>query len=65
MHLARSGADSRPRVAEYCRAITCDLSRALLAAGLWELADASARRHETRPAAAQGNRGDKPPGSPS
>ena len=40
MNLARiGGADKRPRVVEYSRAITCDLSRAILAAGLWDLAD--------------------------
>lgn len=44
MHLARVGAEERPRVAEYTRAITCDFSRAVLAAGLWDLADASATR---------------------
>ena len=40
MNLARlRGAESRPRVVEYSRRITCDLSRALLADSLWGLAD--------------------------
>ena len=38
MNLARlRGAESRPRVVEYSRRITCDLSRALLADSLWAL----------------------------
>lgn len=36
---ARALGRSRPRIAEYARAITCDFSRALLSAGLWEAAD--------------------------
>jgi uncharacterized protein len=40
MNLARlRGAESRPRVVDYSRRITCDLSRALLADSLWGLAD--------------------------
>jgi hypothetical protein len=45
MHLARlRGAEERPKVAEYSRAITCDFSQAMLAAGLWELADKAGSR---------------------
>ena len=44
MNLARlRGAESRPRVVEYSRRITCDLSRALLADSLWGLADQAGR----------------------
>jgi len=41
MNLARIGGGARKsaRVAEYCRRITCDLSRAILADVLWRLAD--------------------------
>ena len=41
MHMARVGAETRPRVAEYCRAVTCDYSQAMLTAGLWDLANRS------------------------
>ncbi len=46
---ARALGRNRPAVAEYARAITCDFSRALLGASLWEAADA-ARRVRGEPA---------------
>ncbi len=40
MHLARvRGAAKNSKVAEYSRRITCDLSQAILADGLWSMAD--------------------------
>lgn len=45
MNLARiGGAEKRPKVVEYSRAITCDFSRAILAAKLWDLADKASAR---------------------
>jgi uncharacterized protein len=38
---ARALGPTRPAIAEYARAITCDFSRALLSASLWEAADAA------------------------
>jgi uncharacterized protein len=40
---ARALGRARPAIAEYARAITCDFSRALLSASLWEEADAAGR----------------------
>lgn len=41
LYLARqnNGAAKNPKVLEYCHAITCDLSRAIIADMFWELAD--------------------------
>lgn len=40
---ARALGQDRPEIAEYGRAITCDFSRALLSASLWEAADGADR----------------------
>jgi len=47
MVAARALGRTRPRTAEYARAITCDFSRALLAAGLWEAVDRAGRTRES------------------
>jgi len=57
MNLARlRGAESRPRVVEYSRRITCDLSQALLADSLWGLAD-QAREAGPAPGESQAHAG--------
>jgi uncharacterized protein len=43
MVFARALGRTRPKTAEYARAITCDFSRALLAASLWEAVDRANR----------------------